>query len=300
MCELLAISARYPTTIRLSIAELARHGGDTGPHRDGWGVGFVQDRDALVIREPTAAATTRWLPCIDDTRADAVIAHIRRATQGERMLRNTQPFARELGGHIHLFAHNGMLPGIERDDRLATRRFRRVGDTDSEQAFCALLERIAPHWDAGVPPLELRLALVAEIAAELRALGPANFLYSDGDAIFAHAHRRRHDDGTIRPPGLHVLCRSCSAHADGVGIPGIELPPTAQQEVALLASVPLTGEGWQALAEGEVVVLQRGRIVSRLAPAPHAGRDSTRSASTYDTIPTSLPSRSTTGTAPIR
>jgi predicted glutamine amidotransferase len=44
------------------------------------------------------------------------------------MLRNTQPFARELGGRTHFFAHNGMLPGIEDDGRFETRRFRRIGD----------------------------------------------------------------------------------------------------------------------------------------------------------------------------
>jgi predicted glutamine amidotransferase len=50
MCELLAMSARFPATIRLSFEELSRHGGDTGPHSDGWGMGLWQDGDALVIR----------------------------------------------------------------------------------------------------------------------------------------------------------------------------------------------------------------------------------------------------------
>ena len=34
-------------------------------------------------------------------------------------------------------------------------------------------------------------AVVAEFAAELARLGTANFLYSDGDTLFAHAHQRR-------------------------------------------------------------------------------------------------------------
>ncbi len=137
MCELLAISARFPTTIHLSLDELARHDGDTGPHRDGWGVAYLQDGDALVLREPDAASASRLLACAKHTtlRSATVVAHVRRATQGARMLRNTQPFARELGGRMHVFAHNGMLPGIEDDWRFSTRRFRRIGDTDSEHAF---------------------------------------------------------------------------------------------------------------------------------------------------------------------
>ena len=53
--------------------------------------------------------------------------------------------------------------------------------------------------------------LVAAFAAHLRELGPANFIYADGDATFAHAHRRNQGGELgIRPPGLHLLCRRCT------------------------------------------------------------------------------------------
>jgi glutamine amidotransferase len=265
MCELLAMSARFPTTVHLSLGELARHGGETGPHRDGWGIGFVQDGDALVVREPEPASESRWVSFLrsHDVRSAIVLAHIRRATQGPRTMRNTQPFARELGGRVHLFVHNGMLPHVEADVRFPARRFRRVGDTDSEHAFCALLDRLAPLWEAGLPNLDVRLATVVGFARELRTLGPANFIYTDGDAVFAHGHRRKSDTGEIRPPGLHVLCRSCAAEYEGLPLAGIAIPREARQEVALVASVPLSGERWQPLEEGEVVVLREGRVVRR-------------------------------------
>jgi len=108
-------------------------------------------------------------------------------------------------------------------------------------------------WDLGVPALQYRIDEVVAFAEELRTLGPANFLSSDGDAIFAHGDRRRTDAGSIAPPGLHVLCRRCVEATD--------------QEVALVASVPLTAEHWRPLAEGEVVVVRAGRMVaSSLAP----------------------------------
>ena len=37
------------------------------------------------------------------------------------------------------------------------------------------------------PSLETRLSLLTAFAADLRALGPANFLYADGDAILPTA-----------------------------------------------------------------------------------------------------------------
>lgn len=254
MCELFAMSARFPTTVRHSLEELARHGGGTGPHRDGWGIALWHDGDAMLVREPDAAHGSRWVEFLQqrEPRTTVAIAHVRKATQGPRSLRNTQPFAREMGGRAHLFAHNGMLPGIERDERFPCGRFGRIGDTDSEHAFLALLARIEPLWAAGVPPLEERLQVVRGFARDLGTLGPANFLYTDGDAVFAHGHRRRQDGGEIRPPGLHVLCRTCSGEADG------------PQRVALLASVPLTREGWEPLAEGEIVVLAEGKVIRRV------------------------------------
>jgi len=268
MCELLAMSARFPTTIHLSLDELARHGGGTGPHRDGWGIGFVQEGDALVVREPDAASQSAWVAFLQghDMRSDLVLAHIRRATQGHRALRNTQPFTRELGGRAHLFVHNGMLPGIEADPRFAARRFRRIGDTDSEHAYCALLERLARRWEHGVPSVDDRLAEIVPFAAELRSLGPANFLYADGDAIFAHADKRRSDSGEMKPPGLHVLCRICAAGADGVPLAGVDIAHDERQEVALVASVPLSDEPWEPLAQGEIVVLRGGQLLLRHAP----------------------------------
>ena len=266
MCELLGMSALLPTTLRLSMNELARHGGDTGPHTDGWGIALLQHRDALVVREPVPAFESRLLDRLlfdEHARSTGVIAHIRKATRGERMLRNTQPFQRELGGRILVFAHNGMVHGIERDDRFPTRRFRPVGDTDSEHAFCALLDRLAPLWETDVPSLDARLEILGEAARELRSLGPANFLYSDGDAVFAHADRRHHDDGLIRAPGLHVLCRTCTPQADDLPLAGLSLPHL--QQVALVASVPLSVEVWEPLATGTIVVLQDGRVRQRLA-----------------------------------
>lgn len=52
----------------------------------------------------------------------------------------------------------------------------------------------------------------AAFAAELRRLGPANFMQADGQALFAHGHRRwQPATGRIAPPGLHLLTRHCAA-----------------------------------------------------------------------------------------
>jgi predicted glutamine amidotransferase len=262
MCELFAMSSRYPANVSSSLEEFARHGGLTGPHKDGWGVAMYEALDVQVVREPAPAASSECLRFMRERHLESpiVIAHVRRATQGEPALRNTQPFTRELGGRIHVFAHNGDLGSIRDARELRAWTFRPVGDTDSEYAFCALLESMRELWLGSVPPsIEDRVDVVTRFANAVRRLGPANFLYSDGELVFMHGHRRKHGphEGP-RWPGLHVLCRSCAGQSE------------TPQEVVLAASVPLTAEAWRPLDEGEIVVARAGKLLGRAADAPVA------------------------------
>ncbi|WP_082674097.1 class II glutamine amidotransferase [Thiohalocapsa sp. ML1] len=284
MCELFAMSSRMPATLGFSLERLARRGGAEGPHRDGWGIALYEGPDCLLLREPRAASESPLLRFMEHQgwRTRMALSHIRLATFGDRSLKNTQPFLRELGGRMHVFAHNGDLPALLAmpDDPLQP--FRPAGDTDSERAFCGLLSRLAPLWrDAGgaVPALAERLAVIAAHAAELRAVGPANFLYADADALFVHADRRTQRDGRLQPPGLYLLQRCCWRAAPELAEAGVELQ-TVRQDVALVASTPLTDELWQPLGEGDLIALAggvcfdaKGRLaapeqVSGVAPTP--------------------------------
>jgi glutamine amidotransferase len=191
-------------------------------------------------------------------------SHIRHATRGGVSLANTQPFVRELSGRTHVFAHNGDLPGIYRGDAWALGRHRPVGQTDSKHAFCALLSRLSTLWQGnGVPPLEARRSALTTFAADLRALGPVNFLYADGDALFAHGHRHLQPIlGRAELPGLWCLRRECaSVAADADDLAGVSVG-TAARSAVLLASVPLSAEAWRPLAEGELLVARLGEFVA--------------------------------------
>lgn len=266
MCELFAMSSRLPATVNLSLAEFARHGGQTDKHKDGWGVAWFFGPDALVIREPSAAASSAQMHFVrtQDIESTFVVSHIRKAMVGDLALRNTQPFSRELGGRQHVFAHNGML------DPLATRyglagRYQPTGETDSEYAFCILLDRMAAGWRVRgrVPAPLVRFEIFREFCTEMARLGPANFIYSDGDVLIAHANRRTHEDG-VHPPGLHYLCRRCTAEPHELSAPGLTISTEANsQDIVLLASVPLTEEAWTPFGEGEILMLQGGEIIQK-------------------------------------
>lgn len=280
MCELFCLSSRRPTRATFSLRRFAAHGAPGTANVDGWGVAFHDGRDLRLYKEPEPAGDSPWLTFIEQQSLPTrlLISHIRRATCGGNSHANTQPFARELGGRMHLFAHNGTLPEIAARDPAPGARFQAVGETDSERAFCLLLERVAPLWQGAVaPPLAARRAAVEAFAADMRPLGTANFLYSDGDFVFGHGHRRTQADGRLTAPGLWVRHRhrtppaGTESHASGVVLHTADRSSAhaadhahagAPQEMALLASVPVTAENWRPLAEGEIVVVSAGELVS--------------------------------------
>ena len=269
MCELFAMSSRQPATINLSLETLAKHGGLTGPYNDGWGIGYYEDNDVQLFREPAPASQSEWVRFIEehDLRSRMVMSHIRRASAGEPLLKNTQPFGRELGGRMHLFAHNGNLKDIRRVKTGSLGLHRPVGATDSEYAFCILLAQLENLWLTSDEPPQLleRFRIVRDFAAELRPLGSANFLYADGDVLFAHGHRRRRSDETVWSPGLCILRRHCPSEAPAFRAAGVTVTPDSQK-VLLIASVPLTEEAWCPLAEGEVVAVKDADIMLRENP----------------------------------
>lgn len=269
MCELLAMSSSQPERLNFSLHALAAHAGESGNMHDGWGVAFYQGNDVALFREPNAAENSPLVHFLETQGPITTLAlsHIRHATRGALQLSNTQPFTRELGGRMHVFAHNGDLPGILSHTTLTPGAAKPVGQTDSEVAFCVLLARLAPLWMSDNPPsIEARLALVAEFAAELRELGPANFLYADGDALFAHGHRRiNHASGQIEPPGLWMLQRHCP-HGEVFpeGQSGLSIKPI-EQTLLLIASVPLSSDNWIPLSEGDIIAVRDGEVLRHVA-----------------------------------
>lgn len=265
MCELFAMSASTPLRVRYDLDRFAAEGGERHQNRDGWGIVFSDGRDAHWFREPEPAADS---PLDRFVRQHAephllTLAHVRRSSQGARALANTHPFRRVRHGRVQHFAHNGTLHGIERLPEAAPLVRERVGDTDSELAFLLLLERLERAAADGADRAARRRVFEV-FCRDMAALGPANFIWLDGDTLFVHADRRRYETArglsAPRAPGLHML-RSQS-HAlrgrhDCVGA-AIE---NLSEHVVLFASVPLSRGPWQPLPRGSVLAVAGGRLL---------------------------------------
>ncbi|MEX2523966.1 MAG: class II glutamine amidotransferase [Gammaproteobacteria bacterium] len=266
MCELLAMSCRHPARLTSSLTALAAHASGDSRNRDGWGLAFYQGHDVALYRDTTPADTCPLVPWLEANGPETTLSlgYIRHATQGAINLANTGPFSRELNGRVHVFSHNGNLKPLAHSSLVGNEFFQPVGETDSELAFCLLLDRIRqlPHARGQPPSLQARLDTVAEVAVALRALGPASFLYADGDVLFVHADRRRQPlTGQVTSPALYRL--ECPAGIEAVLVRDSESAETiTAQRVILLASVPLTHEAWTPMREGEVLAVRQGEIVA--------------------------------------
>lgn len=253
MCQLLGMNCNTPTDVMFSFAGFAQRGGRTDHHADGWGIAFFEGQGLrhFVDHQPTCDSPVAELIRRYPIRSENVIAHIRKATQGEVSLRNCHPFVRELWGRYWVFAHNGDLKGFE--PRLHS-HFRPVGSTDSERAFCWILQELAKSH-AGVPSVQELTITLRELAARIAAHGTFNFLLSNGQALWAHASthlhyvKRRHPftQAQLADEDLSV---DFSAHT------------TPQDRVAVIVTAPLTtNEAWTAFAPGELKVFVDGVAV---------------------------------------
>jgi predicted glutamine amidotransferase len=248
MCQLLGLNANTPTDLLFSFAGFATR---AVVHRDGFGIGFFEGAglrlfvDDQSARESPVAQMIQTYPI----KSRNIIAHIRKATQGRVALENTHPFQRELWGRYWLFAHNGNL--IDFQPKLHA-SFRPVGDTDSERAFCWLMQELAKNH-ASMPTIEALTLTLAELVPQIARHGSFNFLLSQGDALWAHCSTRLHyvlrqhpfTTAELQDEDLRI---DFAAHT------------TDRDRVAVVVTEPLTrNETWVPLSPGELAVFHEGR-----------------------------------------
>lgn len=250
MCQLLGLNCATPTDANFSFAGFSRRGGGTDHHADGWGIAFFEGRglrlfvDHLSAHQSPMAAFLRSYPL----KSTNIIAHVRKATVGEVKLENAHPFTRELWGQHWVFAHNGDLKDYHPNLHA---HFRPVGDTDSERAFCWLMQELAKSH-AGVPTVHELTLTLKELVPQVRRFGTFNFLLSNGEALWAHCSTQ-----------LHYLVRQYPFAAATlmdedwtVNFAEVNGP---DDRAAVVVTTPLTrNETWTAFTPGELKVFVNG------------------------------------------
>ncbi|HTH62697.1 MAG TPA: class II glutamine amidotransferase [Paraburkholderia sp.] len=259
MCQLLALNCAVPTAATFSFTGFAARGGITDHHDDGWGMAFFEDRACRLFvdhrpsaHSPLADLVKRW-----PIKSTNIVAHLRKATRGPVVLENCHPFLRQLGTRHWIFAHNGDLPDYIPS---LTGRYRPVGETDSERAFCALLDGLCERFEEREPDLDELFDQLQALTREIAAHGVFNFMMSNGQVLFTHCSTH-----------LYYVERSWPFSTAQLVDADVSIDfshhMSPEDAVAVVATSPLTDEAWTRFAPGTLAMFRDGRL-TRTADVP--------------------------------
>lgn len=252
MCELLGMSANVPTDIVFSFTGLIERSGNTGPHKDGWGISFYEGKACRTFHDPEAGCDSALANLVKNypIKSNIIISHIRLANRGKVNLANTHPFTRELWGNHISFAHNGQLKGIKNKP---LRGYQPVGTTDSEHAFCWLLGEIKHQFPKRPTRSKLK-KFIQSHCNELKKLGIFNMLMSDSKYLFAYCSTKLCWISRRAPFNTAKLIDTDLSVDFGN-------ETTDRDIVSVVATTPLTdNETWNHLQKGELICLEKGEV----------------------------------------
>lgn len=265
MCQLMGMSCNVPTDICFSFTGFRARGGRTDVHKDGWGIAFFEDRGVRMFLDSSPSFSSPIAEVVRNypIKSKNVVAHIRRATRGVVALENTHPFQRELWGRYWVFAHNGTLPDYSPSLRGS---FTPVGATDSEKAFCTILEMMEhEHQSLDMTvdtDVEKLFEVIHKACMDLGARGEFNFLMSSGRNLIAHCSTT-----------LSYILRQ--APFGGARLKDEDLTVDLRQDttdtdrVAVVATSPLTeNETWTTMNPGTLTLFKDGDIFMSRATVP--------------------------------
>ncbi len=210
---------------------------------DGTGLGYFDAHGApRVEKQPLAAFEDKAFAREARTvHASSFVAHIRYASTGGLVPRNTHPFEQE----GRLFAHNGVIQGLPELERHLGDGMQLVhGDTDSERFFALISTetgRAGGDLAAGIA------AATRWVAANLPVLA-LNFVLITGHELWALRYPDTHE--------LHVLERPAGKPLEQTSSHGTKVQSArgAEQDTVIVASEVMDDDpGWRALHPGELL-----------------------------------------------
>lgn len=256
MCQLLGMNCATPTDITFSFRGFSQRAGITSDHSDGFGIAFFEDKACRLFVDNQSAVESPIAELVRNypIKSRNVIAHIRKATQGKITLENSHPFIRELWGRQWIFAHNGDLHDFS--PRLSG-KFLPVGNTDSELAFCYVLDQLVLKFGFVEPSLKDIFTVLEEIAPTVAEYGTFNFCLSNGQALFSYATTKLHwivREYPFKPARLIDL----DVEVDFSAV------TTPDDRVAVITTEPLTdNEDWFSYKAGEMILFKEGKPIQQ-------------------------------------
>lgn len=254
MCALLGMDFTQPIFAGFSFNEFGRLSKENA---DGWGLAWYPDFSASLIKEPIRWGDSPHMDFLNSykrIRSRIYIAHVRHRTIGnEPCHADTHPFLRECFGRDYCFAHNGTIANAE--ELLPARRYQRIGNTDSEQIFCHLLDHFRSADRKGLDQ-ESSWRWLHQLLSEINRLGKLNVLLSDGRRLFAY--RDLHGWKSLGVSHVYILGQGVH-HFEDPSV-AFDVEGDALNRGVIVSTEPLKKESWVQLERGELLVVDGGRL----------------------------------------
>ncbi len=252
MCRLFGMSGgREPVRATFWLLEAPDSLADQSRREpDGTGIGVYRDGRPVVDKRPVAAYEDQAFGReARELESRTFVAHVRYASNGGLTPENTHPFEQD----GRLFAHNGVLGGVENLERELGPAMDQVhGDTDSERWF-ALITREIQRADGDVGA---GIKSAVHWVADNLPLLSVNFVLIDAENLWALRYPDTHE--------LHVLERDAGGHTGqrslehrsqrGQGRIHVSSEALGDRPAVVVATEPMDDDpGWTELRSGELV-----------------------------------------------
>lgn len=258
LTELLALSFDSAASPSITLKSMAR-ADDPLDEPYGWGFAWypTEDYSALVLKDPTSLGDNAMSQVLRDwERFQSTIfaCYLRGASKRTRE-QDMQPFWRSYAARDWVMAHNGQLVGDLGSvlDLGSNPLFEPNGSTDSEHAFCWVMNRI--HRSGARRLADVGWAELHEWLRRIETLGTANLLLTDGQDLVVY-----HDSARFN--GLHWI-RKLPPHE----ITQLETDQVLldlgdaydlSRSVVVFSTSPLSDEAWLPMEPGQMIVARRG------------------------------------------
>ncbi len=262
--RIVALSFDHPSSPSVTLKGLERN---TRGQPYGWGFAWypLQSAAALVVKDATSIgdnAMTKLLREWERFRSTIFVSHLRGAARALAE-QDTHPFSRSFGGREWVFAHNGDFDAVENDGGLTSALplspdavIWPVGRTDSERAFCWLLQHCATlgaHSLAAVGWHRLH-----DWFRQLDGFGTANLVLTDGQDLAVYCddegYNRLHV-ARLLPPDVPELLAS-----EDVDI-GLGDAKDHSRTVTVFSTRPLANANFEPMADGQLIIVRRGAYI---------------------------------------
>jgi len=275
MCELFGASFNKQVGIQFAFNKF-RESGEC--NRQGWGFAWYPDKvSSQIIKEAkkaTESEISEFISISNTIKSKIFISHVRYATgrgaAAEAVHRNTHPFSKIYKRREYIFAHNGFErpPGaFKRDhskllsDFNISQSYFPLGDTDSELAFCHLMDYIRHYsrrnsrrFDNGND-----FGILAKKLYLMNECGKLNLMFSDGEYLFCY-HTKDQAPNTLKYVRRKAPFGNIKYKDSDQEINLIKTKDSTQKGY-IISTNALSNEEWVDFAPGQLIVFKSGEIV---------------------------------------